>query len=243
MRDPGRGTRFRRWAAAATLAATLLGLSGCGDGDADQRKAFVTFLQTRIIDKPGIHVPQPTDDERTSFGPYADQYAIITDFHRVMNDTVVPKLSAAMAKGGVTSVGELVERRGDLEMARAAMDDMATTLRSDLVRADDAHRKLQQPDDLKPVFDTAYDRLVTSAAATFAEVVPVADKAFAAAVDVADYLQKHRDRVTVSGASLQVADPKTQAELNGKLQALQGTQQAVQDAQGKLQAFVYGTGG
>lgn len=39
-------------------------LTGCGDKEPEQRTAFTQFLQTRIIDKPGVHAPKLTDDER-----------------------------------------------------------------------------------------------------------------------------------------------------------------------------------
>ena len=36
------------------LVGFALSLAGCGE-EAAQRKAFIQFLQTRIIDKPGLH--------------------------------------------------------------------------------------------------------------------------------------------------------------------------------------------
>ena len=194
------------WRRAATALSILAvsGLSGCGDGDADQRKAFVAFLQTRILDKPGLHVPQLTDDEKRAFGPYADLYAIITGFHRVMNDSVTPRFAAAMSKGSIQSLGDLLARRGDIRTAKATLDGMAVALRADVAEADEARGKLTQPEDVKAAFDKTYDRLVTTVAATFAGVVPVADAVFSEALDLTDYIDVHQDRVTVSGPTLQV---------------------------------------
>ncbi|HWT30478.1 MAG TPA: DUF3053 family protein, partial [Propylenella sp.] len=59
------------WVVIAALA-----LAGCGASDAEQKAAFSEFLQTRVLDKTGIHVPQLTDEERESFGQYAEHYAI-----------------------------------------------------------------------------------------------------------------------------------------------------------------------
>ena len=39
--------------------------------EAEQRKAFTAFLQTRVLDKPGLRVPMPTEEEKASFGDYA----------------------------------------------------------------------------------------------------------------------------------------------------------------------------
>ena len=38
----------------------MFALSGCGDKEPAQRKAFIDFLQTRILDKPVLAVPQLT---------------------------------------------------------------------------------------------------------------------------------------------------------------------------------------
>ena len=48
----------------AGLSVTFL-LAGCGDDEPKQRKAFIEFLQTRIVDKPGVHVPRLNDDQAT----------------------------------------------------------------------------------------------------------------------------------------------------------------------------------
>lgn len=55
------------WIVIATIV-----LAGCGANDGQQRAAFISFLQTRIVDKPGIHVPRLTDDERERLRCYAE---------------------------------------------------------------------------------------------------------------------------------------------------------------------------
>ena len=47
---------------AAGIALLAVVLVACDDEPAE-RKAFIAFLQTRIIDKPGLHVPHLTGDE------------------------------------------------------------------------------------------------------------------------------------------------------------------------------------
>ncbi len=228
---------------AAVLAAELalsLALAGCGDGEADQRRAFITFLQTRILDKPGIHVPQLTDEERRAFGPYAGQYAIITTFHAVMNDSVSPQFAAVMNRGAIRSMDDLVARRDDLQQARSTLAGLSAALKGDVAQADAAHGKLDQPADLRPVFDKAYGRLVTEAAANFAAVTPAADQMFAQALDLGGYLQSHH--VALVGGTLQVRDAATQAAVNAKLQSLQASQQATQAAASRFRTFVYGPG-
>ncbi len=230
---------WSRFIAGLALAFTVA-LSACGDPEADQRKAFAEFLQTRIIDKPGIHVPQLTPENRTAFGPYADHYAVITKFNEAMNTSISPKLNAAVQGGAIRSLGDLLKRRSDIETARTTLASMSAALDGAVSEADAAHAKLVQPPDLKTVYDNAYTRLITDTATTFRQVVPVADTVFAKALGLADYLEANKAKVKVSGASAQVTDRKVQDELNAKLEDLQSNQQAMQEAQAKFQKLVYG---
>ncbi len=100
--------------AAALPLLVLSALSACGDDDAAQRKAFIAFLQTRIVDKPGIHVPHPTADESKAWGSYASQYAIITGFNDALSEHVTAPTSRAVSRGAVTSLQDLIARRSDL---------------------------------------------------------------------------------------------------------------------------------
>jgi Protein of unknown function (DUF3053) len=47
----------RRTAVLAALVTLALSIAGCFDQEPAQRKAFIEFLQNRIINKPGLHIP------------------------------------------------------------------------------------------------------------------------------------------------------------------------------------------
>ncbi|GLS44492.1 DUF3053 family protein [Methylobacterium brachythecii] len=224
-----------------TLAA-MTALAACGDPEPEQRKAFLSFLQTRIIDKPGIHVPILTPDERKAFGPYAEHYAVISNFHKVMNESVSPKFSSAVSKASIHSAADLAARRDDFKIAKTTIGEMNAALGGDLTQADAEHGKLSQPADLKPVYDKAYDRLVTSVAATFREIAPIADRVFADALDLGDYIDQHKTGLKITGPVVQATDAATQKAFNAKLQALQSSQQAVNAAQAKFRELIYGAG-
>jgi hypothetical protein len=218
----------------------LLALSGCGGGDTAERKAFVNFLQTRIIDKPGIHVPQLTAGERAAFGDYADQYAIITDFHNTLNEAIVPKMNAAAEAGQIRSLQDVLDHRQELQNARAGMQALSSALGADLARTDAAHGKLSQPAELKIVYDKAYERVVTRPAAVLKNIAPVADKVLGQAIDLGNYIEAHRSEVQVSGSMIRTSNPAVQDAINSRLQALQGSQQAAQAAQQEMQSVAFG---
>jgi len=223
---------------ALLLTAPLL-LTACGDKEPDQRAAFSKFLQTRILDKPGVRVPQPTEEEKKSFGDYASHYAVITDFHAGMNQSVT-SMDAAMQQGSIRTVNDLIARRGDLVKARTTMTEINTAIAKQQAQADAAHAQLKQPADLKPVYDGAYDRVVTQPANAFKAVFPLVDASLQRAVDTADYVEKNKAKIQVSGATVRVSDPKVQAELNTRLQALNSGAAALNKSQADMQKMIMG---
>ena len=70
----------RRVVVFAALALLVSIVSACGDNQADQRKAFVDFLQTQIVNRSGVHVPVLNDADKKNFGGYTAHYAVITNF-------------------------------------------------------------------------------------------------------------------------------------------------------------------
>src|SRR5215208_463914 len=88
----------RRLLRARVIVGVLLaiGLVACGDSEATQRKAFIEFLQTRIIGKPGVHVPKLTEQETAAFGAYAGHYAVIADFNAGLDEAVSKPMERAL---------------------------------------------------------------------------------------------------------------------------------------------------
>lgn len=234
-------TFIQRLGALSLLLAFSMALVACGNKEAEQRTAFIAFLQTRVLDKPGLRVPTPTAEEKTSFGDYAQHYAVITDFNEGMNQSVSKPMGDVMAKGALRSISDLASRRDDLKAAKDGLGGLRSALDQQVAKADAAHAKLKQPDDLKQVYDKAYDKTVTTPAATFKEVFPALDTVFDSALAIGDFLEKNKSKIQVSGSSVTVTDPAVQAELNNMLQQLNGQSAAINAAQRKMQAMVRGS--
>jgi hypothetical protein len=226
----------RHWLLA--LALPLL-LTACGSSEPDQRAAFKQFLQTRIIDKPGVHVPKLTPEESKSFGDYTQHYAVITDFNAGMDASMKP-LNGFVQKGAFRSLGELIERRDDLKTAQTGLNDLVAQLKQEQAKADTAHAQLKQPDDLKTVYDSAYERTVTLPATTLLTVMPQVNGTLDSGLKVADYVDAHKAQIQINGSSIQVTDAKVQAELNTLLQDLNAKAKVVQEAQTRMQAVLLG---
>ncbi len=223
----------------ALIAALPLVLAACGDKEPEQRAAFTQFLQTRIVDKPGVRVPKLTDEEKKSFGDYAAQYAVITDFNAGMDASVKP-LSGIMQKGAMRSLNDIVSRRDDLKTVQAALNDMNTSLKEQQAKADAARAQLKQPEELKVVYDKAYEKTVSLPADTFRDVLPQLNATFDSSLKIADYVEAHKSQIEISGPIVKVKDPAVQDELNKLLQDLNTQAKQVQQAQTRLQAVMLG---
>ncbi|WP_163027517.1 DUF3053 domain-containing protein, partial [Pseudomonas viridiflava] len=197
------------------------------------------FLQTRIVDKPGVRVPTLTEDEKKSFGDYSSHYAVISDFNAGMDASVKP-LNELVQKGAIRSLNDVIERRADLKAVQTGLNDMGEQLTKEQAKADAAHETLKQPDDLKAVYNKAYDKTVSVPANTFREILPQINGTFESTLKIADYVDAHKSQIDLSGSVAKVNDPVVQTELNKLLQDLNAQAKNVQQAQARLQAVMLG---
>jgi len=158
-----------------------------------------------------------------------------------MNKSVSQPMTQIMAKGALRSIADLPARRDDLKAAKDGLTGLRTALDQQSAKADAAHAQLKQPDDLKQVYDKAYEKTVTTPSATFKEVFPALDTVFDSALAIGDFMEKNKSKIQVSGSSVAVTDPAVQAELNKMLQQLNGQSAAINAAQQKMQAVVRGS--
>jgi hypothetical protein len=230
----------RRAAGIAALFLLAGGLAACGDSEPDQRKAFIVFLQTRIIDKFGVHIARPTGEEKESFGPYAAHYAVILDFFEDI-DLVAKseKINDALPK--LRSAQDLIDRRTEVRLAADRMGEGLKEIDVKLAAIRKARDALKQPDDLKAVYDAAFDKIITKPVQDFHETTPLAQQIAVAAANFGDYMAAHRDTVKIVGTSPQATDRKTQIEVNALANALNSLGPRMNDAQRRMRIMLYGS--
>ena len=200
---------------------TLFVLSGCGDKEPAQRKAFMDFLQTRILDKPVLAVPQLTEAQKKEFGDYSKDYAIITGFHHQMNIELDSSLVPVFAgMNGVNSVSNLLEQRDDLKK----MADSSGRWKEEIVllktQADTQRAALKQPDDLKKVYDQAYEKTIVKPSEVTEQVFDLLPQVLNLIVTKADFIKDQGKNVTITGNQLQFASQKQLDKYNAIQQQL-----------------------
>ena len=83
----------------AALILITVGLAACGDSEADQRKAFIKFLDD-INRRAGVHFLVPKPEEEKAFGDYLRNYTVILDFNKDMK-IIFNDYTDAMKKIGI----------------------------------------------------------------------------------------------------------------------------------------------
>jgi len=214
-------------------------LGGCGN-EAGQRAAFITFLQNRIINKPGLHIPILSDKETADIGSYADQYRIMSGFHHKLNEAISDDIDRATKIGSPHSLRELADHRAIVPLLNSSMAKMKDALDQAEANADAAHKALQQPADLKAVYDKAYDHMVTKPAAAYREIISLMLSAFPAVADLADYLDGHRNAIEYRGDAPLSNDPVVQSRLVTLMKAAAKSSEISAEGKRKMRAMLEG---
>ena len=230
----------KRAAVIAAIVSIALLLAGCFGQEEAQRKAFIEFLQTRIIDKPGLHIPIMSDQDITNLGPYADHYRVMNGFHHRLNAALSSDLARAMQIGSPRSLEDLVRHRALLPVVTQAMTKMKTEIDKALAEADAAHAKLQQPPDLKVVYDKAYDRMVMRPANVFRELIPTMVSGLPVIETIAAFLDEHRDAIEYRGGMPYTRDARLRPQLEMLMQEGAKVAEASAEGKRKLQAVAEG---
>jgi hypothetical protein len=216
-------------------------LAACGPSEPDQRKAFIAFLQTDVLPRPGARVPNPNAEKQKTFGDYAGHYAVITRFHERMNASVATPMQQAMSNGVPRSIAEVVTRKADLAAVRAGFGRMRIAL-DEAVAATEAERAaLKQPDDLRAVYASVYDKLVVQPVSVFREIFPPTDEAFAAILAMAELVEGNRQAIKLNGSQIEVTNPALRARVQAALEAMSSKQRAMTEAQQKMRRVLYGS--
>lgn len=225
----------RRVFAFAGAFAIALATAACGDSEPDQRKAFIKFLDD-INHRTGVHFLVPTDEDRAAFGDYAKHYTVMLDFNKDMK-VVSDDYQASFKKLGVgpavqaQTLEQMVARRSIFPAMKDLTAKTIEKFDERLAKANADRAALKQPGDLKVAYDTAFDKLVAAPV----QAMIASDKALLVVLGssekIADYVDEHRTRLTVTGSQVRASDAKTLAELNALIKAHQDAQQAFQQAQ------------
>ncbi len=196
-------TITRRFAIAAVILSAFA-LSACGDSEATQRKAFIDFLQQRVLKSKSAFIPAIPDEMRASFGPYAAHYDIFTNFDKQATSVFKEKFEkyGTLARQ-VNNLKAIQERWREIQEFRSNYSkESADTLRKLAADAETARSALKQPDDLKVVYDKAFDQVITKPVAIITDLFPTMDAALESMVEMGQFLEENKGKISLNGMAL-----------------------------------------
>ena len=222
------------------MLAMLLTLSGCGDNEPEQRKAFIDFLQTRVLAKTELAVPALTDKEKASFGPYLHDYQVLAGYHQQMNQIFNASLGPVFTHlSSIGSVSSLMAKRDEMTKMTADSEAWKPALTKVRADTDSKHAALTQPDDLKAVYDQAYSKLIVQPDAVAQQIATLVPQVLSLVVEQVDLLKAQGDTVQITGNQVQFRDPKALEQYNAIQQQLQPLATELMKTAVKLQHMMY----
>jgi len=213
----------------------VLQLTGCGDKEGEQRKAFIDFLQNTAM-RSGEHLPSLSEDQKQKFGNFVSDYAILYGFSQQMNKAtdlglkpVVDELSA------IRSPQDYLTHRETLRQASGSLSVLAQQIQAAKSQADSSKASLKQPEDLKTVYDNVYNKVVSQPSNALTPLLPALQTLSQDVVQVGDFLQQQGTRVSFNSGAIQFPTQEQATAYNTLMSNLSMNTQALSRAQSLIQ--------
>ncbi|KNC11183.1 hypothetical protein AC791_04425 [Klebsiella sp. RIT-PI-d] len=220
------GKSCSRWFASVMALLMVVSLSGCFDKEGDQRKAFIDFLQNTAM-RSGEHLPMLTADQKKQFGPLVTDYAILYGYSQQVNQAMDEGLRPVVDSVNAIRVPEnYVTQRDPLRQANGSLGVLSQQLQNAKMQADTSRAALKQADDLKPVFDQVYEKVVTRPADTLQPLVPAAQILTQQLVQVGDFIAQQENQVSFAANGIQFPTSQQASQYNSLIGPLASQHQA-----------------
>ncbi|MCU5773857.1 DUF3053 domain-containing protein [Erwiniaceae bacterium BAC15a-03b] len=210
-------------------------LTGCGDKEPDQRKAFIDFLQNTVM-RSGEHLPALSEDQKQKMGNYASDYAILYGFSQQVNKAVDDGMKPVVDELAAIRVPQdYLTRRNSLRQASGSLNVLAQQIQSAKSQADSSKAALKQPDDLKAVYQTVYSKVVTQPADSLIPLLPALQSLSQDVLQAGDYLQQQGAAVSFNNSAVQFSTREQAAQYNTIMSNMSTKTQALTQAQSAVQ--------
>lgn len=223
------GKSCSRWFAPVLALLMVVGLSGCFDKEGDQRKAFIDFLQNTAMRSERL--PTLTADQKKQFGPFVSDYAILYGYSQQVNQAMDSGLRPVVDSVNAIRVPQdYVTQREPLRQANGALGVLGQQLQNAKLQADAAHGALKQGEDLKPVFDQVYNKVVTAPAEALQPLIPAAQIFTQQLVQVGDFVAQQDTQVSFVANGIQFPTSQQASQYNTLIGPLAAQHQAFNQA-------------
>ena len=222
---------FARWLAPVLALLVVMQLTACGDKEPEQRKAFIDYIQNTVM-RSGAKIPTLSEDQKQKFGNYAGDYAILVGFSQQLSKSLDASLTPALHQiNQIRTAQDYMSKRDTLQQSVGALNLLGQQIQSAKSQADTARTALKQPDDLKAVYNQAYDKIVTGPANALMPVIPTTASFVQDLVQVGDFLRAQGNQVAFNNNGVQFRTSQQATQYNTMMSNLVAKQQDLLNAQ------------
>lgn len=213
----------------------VLQLTGCGDKEAEQRKAFIDFLQNTVM-RSGENLPTLSEDQKQKFGPYVSDYAIVYGFSQQVNKAIDTGLKPVVDELSAIRVPQdYLTHRDSLRQASGSLNVLSQQIQTAKMQADSSKNALKQPEDLKTIYDNIYSKVVTQPANALTTLLPALQTLSQDVILTGDFLQQQGSNVSFNGNSIQFPSQEQATQYNTLMSNLSANAQSLTQAQRAIQ--------
>ncbi|WPG20808.1 DUF3053 domain-containing protein [Kosakonia cowanii] len=224
------GQSCSRWFASLAALLMVVSLSGCFDKEGDQRKAFIDFLQNTAM-RSSERLPALTADQKKQFGPFVSDYAVIYSYSQQVNQAMDSGLRPVVDSVNAIRVPQdYMTQREPLRQANGSLGVLSQQLQNAKMQADASHAALKQADDLKPVYDQVYTKVVTNPANALQPLIPAAQVFTQQLVQVGDFIAQQGTQVSFTANGIQFPTSEQASQYNALIGPLAAQHQAFTQA-------------
>ncbi|PSN07224.1 DUF3053 domain-containing protein [Siccibacter turicensis] len=208
------GKSCSRWFAPIAALLMVVSLSGCFDKEGDQRKAFIDFLQNTVM-RSGERLPTLTADQKKQFGPFVSDYAILYGYSQQLNQAMDAGIRPVVESVNAIRVPQdYMTQRDALRQANGSLNVLSQQLQSAKMQADSSRSALKQNEELKPVYDKAWDKVVTAPANAMQPLIPAAQTFTQQLVQVGDFIAQQGTQVSFVANGIQFPTSEQASQYN-----------------------------
>lgn len=226
---------FKKATQLLVTTAVMFQLAGCGDKDAEQRQAFTNFIKNEVMHS-GVQLPALSEHQKKSFGNYAGDYAILYGFSqqltRALNDGIRPVTDQL---AGIHTAQDYLSARNDLRQAGGALRVVSQQIQNARNLADSSKTSLKLPESLQPVYQAAYDKVVSQPADRLQPILPELQVLTQSVLAVADFLQAQDTKVSYQNNGVQFPTQPQVTQYNHLIADVAAHEQALQQSRSVLQ--------
>lgn len=224
------GKSCSRWFAPLAALLMVVSLSGCFDKEGDQRKAFIDFLQNTVM-RSGEQLPTLTADQKKQFGPFVSDYAVLYGYSQQVNQAMDAGIRPVVdSVNSIRVPQDYMTQREALRQANGSLGVLSQQLQNAKMQADNSRSTLKLADDLKPVFDKAYEKVVTGPANALQPLIPAAQVFTQQLEQVGDFISQQGTQVSFVSNGIQFPTSQQASQYNSLIGPLASQHQAFMQA-------------